>query len=150
MGEGWIDAATIPGVFNISFFHEFSGESGAGKTVSARYIMSYLSEIASGGTKKIEVSKLLLYIKVPISCFWSLYISKVKGVSRKFANLIFTDLRAVEITGHDIKRRIAKQFSLILFHCNKILFLMSCPLSLIADKSIKLNFFDDEIYCKFS
>jgi myosin-1 len=33
----------------------YSGESGAGKTISAKYIMGYLSEVASGGTKKIEV-----------------------------------------------------------------------------------------------
>lgn len=40
-------------MFCVSFSH--SGESGAGKTVAAKYIMSYISKI-SGGGPKVQVS----------------------------------------------------------------------------------------------
>lgn len=40
------------GCFCLSFL---SGESGAGKTVAAKYIMSYISRV-SGGGPKVQVS----------------------------------------------------------------------------------------------
>lgn len=35
----------------LKFFVFFSGESGAGKTVAAKYIMGYISRVSGGGTK---------------------------------------------------------------------------------------------------
>ena len=62
--------------------------------------MSYLSEIASGGTKKIEVLDLLLHYKVPISSFWKVY-----GILREnlpcfslLKSFILMDLLDVEVT----------------------------------------------------
>ncbi|XP_046839975.1 unconventional myosin-Ie-like [Xenia sp. Carnegie-2017] len=43
-----------------------SGESGAGKTVSAKYIMSYLSEIAGAGNEKIEEIKHVIIQSNPL------------------------------------------------------------------------------------
>ena len=35
----------------------YSGESGAGKTVSAKHIMTYISKVSGQGSDKVEVSK---------------------------------------------------------------------------------------------
>ena len=43
----------------ISFSIHRSGESGAGKTVAAKYIMSYISKV-SGGGPKVQVGALSL------------------------------------------------------------------------------------------
>uniref|UniRef100_A0A5F8GKQ4 Myosin IE n=1 Tax=Monodelphis domestica TaxID=13616 RepID=A0A5F8GKQ4_MONDO len=42
------------------FFSLFSGESGAGKTVAAKYIMSYISRISGGGPKVQHVKDIIL------------------------------------------------------------------------------------------
>ena len=42
------------------------------------------------------------------------------------------------------------QISFPLYHCNKILLLTSCPVTLRANKSIKMKFFNNKIYCKVS
>ena len=51
-GEGAGHEHFIGESFCLSFF---SGESGAGKTVAAKYIMSYISRV-SGGGPKVQVS----------------------------------------------------------------------------------------------
>lgn len=40
----------------------FSGESGAGKTVAAKYIMSYISRV-SGGGPKVQVRRTVLFLQ---------------------------------------------------------------------------------------
>lgn len=37
--------------FGVVFFCPLSGESGAGKTVAAKYIMGYISRVSGGGPK---------------------------------------------------------------------------------------------------
>lgn len=54
-------------MFCVSFSH--SGESGAGKTVAAKYIMSYISKI-SGGGPKVQVSWYSVLLKY--EQMWSL------------------------------------------------------------------------------
>lgn len=41
-------------------FRFYSGESGAGKTVSAKYIMSYIAKISGGGTHVQKVKNVIL------------------------------------------------------------------------------------------
>lgn len=73
--------------------------------------MSYLSEIASGGTKKIEVLNLLLHYEVPISRCWKVY-----GILREnlpcfllLKCLILMDLLDAEVTERYVKSRISNQ-----------------------------------------
>lgn len=44
----------------IYIFLFYSGESGAGKTVTAKYIMSYISKISGGGAKVQKVKNVIL------------------------------------------------------------------------------------------
>lgn len=39
----------------------FSGESGAGKTVSAKHIMNFISKVSGKGSAKVEVMLLYTY-----------------------------------------------------------------------------------------
>ena len=69
--------------------------------------MSYLSEIASGGTKKIEVLNLLLHYKVPISRCWKVY-----GILREnlpcfslLKCLILMDMLDVDVTVRALRQK---------------------------------------------
>ena len=56
-GQAW----TI--LINISFFfisYCFSGESGAGKTVAAKYIMNYITRVSGGGDKVRHLKEIIL------------------------------------------------------------------------------------------
>ncbi len=41
-------------------YHLYSGESGAGKTVAAKYIMMYISKVSGGGGKVQHIKDIIL------------------------------------------------------------------------------------------
>jgi len=54
----------------------FSGESGAGKTVAAKYIMSYIAKVSGGGpTVQVCVFSELSFRRVHVSAVIPLYYS---------------------------------------------------------------------------
>ena len=42
------------------YIYNFSGESGAGKTVSAKYIMAYIAKVSGGGSNVQKVKEVIL------------------------------------------------------------------------------------------
>jgi myosin-1 len=44
----------------VNMLYVLSGESGAGKTVAAKYIMSYIARISGGGTRVQHIKDVIL------------------------------------------------------------------------------------------
>jgi hypothetical protein len=76
------------------------------------------------------------------------YLESLGYFKTPIQNFILMDLLALKVTGHDVKRRIANQFSFVLLQQNSPF--TSCPVTLRANKSIKMKFFKNKIYCKVS
>lgn len=70
----------------------YSGESGAGKTVSVKYIMSYIAKISGGGTKVQKVKNIILESNPLLEAFGNAKTIRNNNSSRfvcKFTILLF-------------------------------------------------------------
>lgn len=68
----------------------YSGESGAGKTVSVKYIMSYIAKISGGGTKMQKVKNVILESNPLLEAFGNAKTIRNNNSSRFVRKFIIT------------------------------------------------------------
>ena len=66
--------------------HLFSGESGAGKTVAAKFIMNYLSQVSGGGATAQQVKDVILQSNPLLEAFGNAKTVRNNNSSRFVSN----------------------------------------------------------------
>lgn len=75
------------------FFCFSSGESGAGKTVSAKFIMNYITRISGGGQRVQQVKDIILESNPLLEAFGNAKTTRNNNSSRFVSNIKFNMYR---------------------------------------------------------